>query len=275
MTLLNNGLRSNIDNQNAQDWRRKPTIYGPGGGNAPVYATGAVSLDYGATWAYGQPPPAEVIAAAAPSGDLPFLRGNFVNGLYWMQGLLSGQPFEQSTDWADWASNGLAEITVGVGITHANAGPVLTAGAFALVPPAGFTETVENSIGAVGQDDAATSLVTLPSYDSEWSFYLGKEEVGGISEVYALNNIDPIQDIDIDDSTSTLVGANKGAHTITPSRIAASVNGNAIFASDVAPSVSPAFNTIGLFNEGSSAPIIKSWTLYRPQPEGDLPAMST
>lgn len=122
---------------------------GIGGSSPPPYTTGAVSTDNGATWTYNQQPPVEVIAAKAPSGDLPLVQAAWAASIQWAQSVASGLDLnplfiQDDVDWGNFDPS--VDITPGFGLggslqsgeTNNDGEPVL-APTYAGVFVAGFT----------------------------------------------------------------------------------------------------------------------------------------
>lgn len=296
MTLLNNGLRSNSLHQNAQDWRRKPTIYGPKS-SAPVYATGAVSLDLGATWSYNQQPPSWIIANPAPSGDLALRAANWKVGAFWVQGVTSGLEstpmfIEDNVDWGHYDPT--TDVVLGSGLGSPISGtpvdrgePVLNA-PYCVAVVAGFTlltvmnTPALNSGGDTIDFHVGPEWADYPNYDTDYfqSFIVN---YGALTDLGSAI-------ISGDGGTShstipfvTTNGIHKTALLFDETQAVISVDGNAnIIAPAVVytPLTPPTTIALQAGNQQSNdAPatqrsFVEMHLIYAPQPVGDLPTMS-
>lgn len=275
-----------------------PGITASGEGGAPVYATGAVSLDLGATWSYNQQPPSWIIANPAPSGDLALRAANWKVGAFWVQGVTSGLEstpmfVEDSVDWGHYDPT--TDVVLGSGLGSPISGspndrgePVLNA-AYCVLLVAGFTlltvmnTPTLNSGGDTIDFHVGPEWANYPDYDTDYflsfvvNYGAGTDVANSVISGDGDSSSSPVPHV-------TTSGVHKTALLFNETQAAVSVDGapNIVAPAVIyTPSTPPTTIALQAGNQqgGVTAPatqrsFVEMHLIYPSQPIGDLPIMS-
>jgi hypothetical protein len=208
----------------------------------------------------------------APSGDRPVIYADFVNGNYWAAGQTRalGDLFVQNDAWGTWVpdsavspgngldfSSGYAQPTV----NHAYIGPVVSECTIVWES----TALTSGSWGPVQAD-----LLELPGFTVDGATKVKGQSGFGTSAAY--------WSLAGNSASSGLIGTPSlvaVAYTVYSDHTLGSINGQA--ATSTAVQAAPASPTDIAIAEGSGlAGLFMRWfSVYTPQPDADLPTLST
>jgi hypothetical protein len=197
-----------------------------------------------------------------PDGAVAF--ADFVNGHYYAGGAETTVDGVLAEDNSNWQFFDTADITPGIGyVTTSNRGPVIAHSALGTLLTAGFTAVVDFDTNALNAR-ILIEVTDFPDYAAEFSASLHTD---GASDDYNLQSATEF--------ASEALGMTEGSHKLaftfkSDGAVAASRDGATALtlASGAAPSAATdigfTFDTL----------IVRSITIYPPQDDADLPALS-
>lgn len=233
--------------------------------------------------------PSWVTDQRAPSGALPFILLDFQNGLYWASGAVVAlnAVLVENLDWGAYdpsavvAGHGLgAQAAPGANnalptLVRGILGPAFISGATFVCEIILTGDLLETSVVA------DVEFVSLPDFNSEYGSQVAWMSNRTGIDVLPTSTAQVINQTDNLNNILTLpedeVGVHRQAVTVAASGLKYAIDGTLQTALDATVTQSTPFTDIALFIY-SSGPVLsymQKLIVYLPQPEADLPALST